>query len=34
MEKVTLNDNECKFIDYAETYKDFINNIINVFGLI
>ena len=33
MEKVTLNDNECKFIDFAETYEDFINNIINVFGL-
>ena len=33
MQKVTLNNNEIKQIDYVETYEEFINSILKVFNL-
>ena len=33
MQKVTLNDNEIKQIEYAEDYDEFINSILKVFNL-
>ena len=33
MQKVTLNDNEVKQIEYAEDYEEFINSILKAFNL-
>ena len=33
MQKVTLNDNEIKQINYADSYEEFINSILKAFNL-